>query len=754
MYSNIVDPKTGKPTPTLGPLGKQVIQRYTKYFSGIGLKSAGTDSERATALVAKFSTPELAPFLNRNNMTPEEAAVAEVLRYPFPIVEKTSPGLEESLVLTGEEVALPEGWTRHAIPDITPEHTARGLDHFFQHPSLGSQWEHPAACTIPTITLKQLDNWRTTEPELNSYAFMARSINEYDVFTVENGQVTSRITAEGQTIEFIGKPVNGFPLIYVGAEGAAGGDEFIEQPAESGWWYRKLTPDEIAAQSPRKYILGREEVCHSMLMLHPSMSLSVQPYLGALSRLIASVRDKWIQDNYTQRAGAPGVPMVTPYRALSWVDRGGTGSIGSGHSVINTRLTFKPMNPKGQNIMWYFSNREYQYKDNRELALLAAQKEAAATSFYKLHIVCAARYTMYVLRKIIEYFQVNNGVQTGFQSFKVVWNQPQVAYQDRPRSPLPTARPIIEQIPGLVRSPLPANPTRGWSALDGYMADPGSSGSARGNIVLYPETGLGIKMFRPYMDKFINWWLTNVEGDDMPVELPRGHRMDFNERLTKTILISYGSCSAHRFTWLEKQRKPFGPQLTSGEHAKSVWKYRMSPPLKTILKGHCKLKSYIENLPHDDIELANAANARALQLKRCAKNNYNIDNMNLYCSTPDIDTPTTTKTLRAAHAWLQNNERHRCMGDDDQYSPLGGLSECEQVIEENTGLRGFTDFEFDDSAFSEGLFESDLSGPCTPGHGGRQGLVDSHILDERNTAYLRRVRAATDADEEMGDDHL
>ena len=193
----------------------------------------------------------------------------------------------------------------------------------------------------------------------------------------------------------------------------------------------------------------------------------------------------------------------------------------------------------------------------------------------------------------------------------------------------------------------------------------------------------------------------------MPAELPRAHRMDFNERISQTILISYGSSSDTRFRFLESQHPPNGP----GRGRAPGQSFRMSKNLTEIIKGNCKLKDYIAT----KTPLENTiAKQQSDTIKKCVKNTYNITNLDDYCDTPTPDNPITMNNLRTAHAWIPNTSGgFACMREDEEFLSATP-SACVEVVNKNDELlEGFSEHVYDLTVFEEGLFSSRGSSPCS-----------------------------------------
>ena len=296
------------------------------------------------------------------------------------------------------------------------------------------------------------------------------------------------------------------------------------------------------------------------------------------------------------------------------------------------------------------------------------------SSKYKIHIVCNYKYHTFCYKKFIEYLSTgpdkdgnpqsfNTDTQyvpdVGFAKHKIFWIRTTNQFYNKNDTGEQNTLPIHDS---LVQSkPKKKSPsTKLWEPANGWMNNSFSE-AARGNIVIYPndECDRNVEIFKKYLDNFMKWWKTNVEDIVGPQIGRDKHYIKFNEKLSDTIYIAYGSDSAARLTYLESIDIPAGLGTVSD---RPVIKFKQSPDLKKIFSTESG--SYC----HTD-----TSNTVKTQLNNCLSEKYAINNPNDYC---DINYKATRDNLRHGNSWILDNNGPSGFKDNDVVQD----SLCSEII--------------------------------------------------------------------------
>jgi len=308
------------------------------------------------------------------------------------------------------------------------------------------------------------------------------------------------------------------------------------------------------------------------------------------------------------------------------------------------------------------------------------------SSKYKIHIVCNYKYHTFCYKKFIEYLSTgpdkdgnpqsfNTDTQyvpdVGFAKHKIFWIRTTNQFYNKNDTGEQNTLPIHDS---LVQSkPKKKSPsTKLWEPANGWMNN-SLSEAARGNIVIYPnvECDGNVEIFKKYLYNFMKWWKTNVEDFVGPQIGRDKHYIKFNEKLSDTIYIAYGSDSAARLTYLESIDIPAGLGEFEGldRHGvkldvfgHQVKNFKQSPDLKKIFSTESG--SYC----HTD-----TSNTVKTQLNNCLSEKYAINNPNDYC---DINYKATRDNLRHGNSWILDNNGPRGFKDNDVVQD----SLCSEII--------------------------------------------------------------------------
>ena len=308
------------------------------------------------------------------------------------------------------------------------------------------------------------------------------------------------------------------------------------------------------------------------------------------------------------------------------------------------------------------------------------------SSKYKIHIVCNYKYHTFCYKKFIEYLSTgpdkdgnpqsfNTDTQyvpdVGFAKHKIFWIRTTNQFYNKNDTGEQNTLPIHDS---LVQSkPKKKSPsTKLWEPADGWMNNSFSE-AARGNIVIYPnkECDGNVEIFKKYLYNFMKWWKTNVEDIVGPQIGRDKHYIKFNEKLSDTIYIAYGSDSAARLTYLESIDIPAGLGEFEGldrdgvkldVFGHQVKNFKQSPDLKKIFSTESG--SYC----HTD-----TSNTVKTQLNNCLSEKYAINNPNDYC---DINYKATRDNLRHGNSWILDNNGPRGFKDNDVVQD----SLCSEII--------------------------------------------------------------------------
>ena len=339
------------------------------------------------------------------------------------------------------------------------------------------------------------------------------------------------------------------------------------------------------------------------------------------------------------------------------------------------------------NIKVYNGARGRGWQGSQPLASYVALKDHDWTSSkYKIHIVCNYKYHTFCYKKFIEYLSTgpdkNGNPQSfntdtqhvpdvGFAKHKIFWIRTTNQFYNKNDTGEQNTLPIHDS---LVQSkPKKKSPsTKLWEPADGWMNNSFSE-AARGNIVIYPnkECDGNVEIFKKYLYNFMKWWKTNVEDFVGPQIGRDKHYIKFNEKLSDTIYIAYGSDSAARLTYLESIDIPAGLGEFEGldRHGvkldvfgHQVKNFKQSPDLKKIFSTESG--SYC----HTD-----TSNTVKTQLNNCLSEKYAINNPNDYC---DINYKATRDNLRHGNSWILDNNDPSGFKDNDVVQD----SLCSEII--------------------------------------------------------------------------